>query len=193
MPQSLTHTHVVGYFFFIFNCGVLSLKSCTSVMVTAMQVERKDSRRETLHWHKREQRLDTDPGTTVMLTQTCTSWPVGLERSDVILTAQLHDEVSHSQPAPVTPHLKTLLQHGELTKLKSRSDLCHILPEDRNNWVLKGIMSVLLPCREFTRHWRTCFGCCCVLRITCFCFPLLNNCKACCEDLPFVELIYLFF
>lgn len=34
------------------------LKSCTSVTVTAMQVEQKDCRRDTVHRHRHEQRLE---------------------------------------------------------------------------------------------------------------------------------------
>lgn len=131
VPQSVTHKWWVIFGLFLTVESYL-FKSCTSVMVTAMQVEQRDCRRESLHWRKHEQRLDTNPGTTLMLNQmcTCTSRLVGLERTDVILTAQLlcrHSQpcvqpVSH-QPAPVKSYLKTLLQHGELTKLKSQSNL----------------------------------------------------------------------
>lgn len=59
----------------------------------------------------------------------------------------------------------------------------------RNNWVLKGIMSVTAT---FTIDWLVLVVACYVFSIWCVCllFPFLNNCKACCKDLPFVELIF---
>lgn len=61
--------------------------------------------------------------------------------------------------------------------------------------VLKGIMSVSVTVLEnlLNCHLLTCFGCYCVDDLVfCSFFPFLNNCKACCKDLPFVELIYCF-
>lgn len=72
---------------------------------------------------RHKQRLAPNPGATVTLSQmcSCAARQVGLQRIDVILTAP-HHEVTLSLPR-FTSSLKTLLQHGELTKLKSLSNL----------------------------------------------------------------------
>lgn len=67
-----------------------------------------------------------------------------------------------------------------------------ILLEKRNNWVLKGIMSVTATLWRFLLncHWLTC-GCCSVLSI--LFFPFWTICKACCKDLPFCRIDFSLF
>lgn len=115
--------------------------------------------------------------------------------SRVVPLNPLMEPVSH-QPAPVQSNEKTLLQHCELAFLttfwlwwlmfwfwKQR-----IISIERDQECYCNLVEKLLD-----HHWLTCCGCCSVLSsVWCFFFFFLfmNNCKACYEDLPFVELIY---
>lgn len=91
---TVTGSHMLGSFFlFIFNCGSLSLIWLSPVHLSWSLPFKwnGDCRREIFRRLKHEQRLNTNPGTTVMLNQmcACTSQLVGLKRTDVILTTRL--------------------------------------------------------------------------------------------------------
>lgn len=124
---------------------------------------------------------DTNPGTTKRMNLLCAAG------TDVLLPAQITKKKSFSA-CPGQSSLKTLFQHGELTKLKSRSNFyygkSHVASRRRSLSIERDHECSCYPVEDLLTIYGIVLLCVEHL-VFCF-FPFLNNCKACCKDLPFL-------